>query len=52
MTPEDKHRAEVHRLKALHHLKAADILEGKEPAKTPAAKQPHQNRQSTHTDAR
>lgn len=38
MTPEDKHRAEVHRLKALHHLKAADILEGKEPAKTPAAK--------------
>jgi hypothetical protein len=35
-TPEEKCKAEVHRLKAENHLKAAAILEGKEPTKTAA----------------
>ncbi len=35
-TSEDKHRAEVHRLKAENHLKAAALLEGAEPAKSAA----------------
>lgn len=33
MNDEEKHKAEVHELKALNHLKAAAILRGEEPAK-------------------
>jgi hypothetical protein len=43
VTPEEKHRAEVHRLKAENHLKAAAILEGIE---IPKAAAPNSNRSS------